>query len=479
MTDPEPEGIESQVPPPTAARRHFSLVVSVACAIMAAIYIGLPLGPLITRGSSPLDQLERPEESLDRLVTRELDLREAMRRGQSWEWRLYRVLSGTEDPVREASGWYDELVDTVDSPAADLHRAVLLAESGDVGRAEEAVARWKSADESDERLAVWLAAAYLEPPPEHEAGQELIAEIHARIDTDWFADTLRARIASRIGDTAVRAQADAAIVARGRALQARLRILMALVLALLVAGLVACVRLARRGLGRVADAPLPPRWSAGDGVALFVRGLGAPQAIILATSYLVPRQASYATALAMAADLPVFWWVASYCRAHETMAIPTFGARPHAWGRLVGAALALTALGLVGDAAIDTLGHLVGVPSHWADGFAEDILWDPRGAFVLDTLNVTVWAPMVEELIFRGLLYGTLRTRLSVLPAALLSAALFALAHGYAAAGSLSVLMSGMLWALAYEKTRSLLPGILAHAANNLMSTLWVIALLR
>ena len=104
------------MPPPTAPRRHFSLLVTVACAIVAAIYIGLPLGPLITRGISPLDQLERPEESLDRLVTRELDLREAMRHGQSWEWRLYRVLSGAEDPMREASGWYDELVDTVDSP---------------------------------------------------------------------------------------------------------------------------------------------------------------------------------------------------------------------------------------------------------------------------------------------------------------------------------------------------------------------------
>ena len=60
-----------------------------------------------------------------------------------------------------------------------------------------------------------------------------------------------------------------------------------------------------------------------------------------------------------------------------------------------------------------------------------------------------------------------------------MSAALFALPHGYAAAGSLSVLMSGVLWALAYERTRSLLPGLLAHSANNLMSTLWVVGLLR
>jgi hypothetical protein len=77
------------------------------------------------------------------------------------------------------------------------------------------------------------------------------------------------------------------------------------------------------------------------------------------------------------------------------------------------------------------------------------------------------------------LLYGTLRTRLGVRSAALLSAGIFALPHGYAVAGSLSVLVSGILWAVAYERTRSLLPGLLAHAANNILSTLWVVALLR
>ena len=92
---------------------------------------------------------------------------------------------------------------------------------------------------------------------------------------------------------------------------------------------------------------------------------------------------------------------------------------------------------------------------------------------------MAVWAPVIEELTFRGLLYGTLRARLGVWPAALASAAIFALPHGYGAAGSLSVLMSGVLWAIAYERTRSLLPGLLAHSANNLMSTLWMVGLLR
>ena len=39
--------------------------------------------------------------------------------------------------------------------------------------------------------------------------------------------------------------------------------------------------------------------------------------------------------------------------------------------------------------------------------------------------------------------------------------------------------MSGVLWAVAYERTRSLLPGILAHAANNVQATAIVLATLR
>ena len=94
-------------------------------------------------------------------------------------------------------------------------------------------------------------------------------------------------------------------------------------------------------------------------------------------------------------------------------------------------------------------------------------------------LGSVVFAPVFEELIFRGLLYGTLRTRLAWPPAALASALVFALAHGYGAAGFLSVFLSGVLWAWVYERTGSLLPAILAHVINNAAVALTLTALLR
>ena len=480
MSEPEP-AVLAQEPTASASRRSFSILVTVVCSIIVAIYVGLPLGPLL-RDSSPLAQLDRPEDSLERLVTRELDLREAMRHGLVWEWRLYRILTGTEDPVREAETWYEELADAIDSNSAALHRAILLAESGDPDRVEEAIATWKERGESAERMASWVSAAYLGAPLEPEAGRALIAEFRDKLGPDWFTDTLVGRIAARIGDARARSQAESAMVARGRVLHLRLRLLMALVTVLLAAGALALTRiLARPSPVRVAAAPLPPDWSTADGYALFVRGLGAPQAIVLVIFFLLRRQSPLESVLVMAADLPVFWWIARYLRGRDSSMRAAFGLVPgrDGWPRLLGVTLILIAVALVADTLIDTAGGLVGLKSHWADGFSEDLLWDPRWAFMTNVLNATVWAPVIEELTFRGLLYATLRTRLGVWPAALLSAAIFALPHGYGAAGSLSVLVSGVLWAVAYERTRSLLPGLLAHSANNVMSTIWVVGLLR
>jgi membrane protease YdiL (CAAX protease family) len=482
MTEPDTPAIAAEDTEQPAPRRRFSLLITIACSIVVAVYIGLPLGPLLQQSGSPLDQLDRPEDSLERLVTRELDLRDAMRRGASWEWRLYRFLSGGDDPISEAQTWYEELTDAADSLSAELHLAILRAESGQSDPADQAVTHWKSWGESGERIGDWVAAAYLDPPPDPESGRAVITDIRDESAPDWFTDTLAARIATRIGDAKAGSDAQAAIFARGRVLQRRLRLLTACVVVLLAVGTLFLVKgLVRPRALRVADAPVPPDWSFGDGYALFVRALGAPQAIVLVTFFLLHRQTPWETPLAMAADLPIAWWVVSYLRSRDAPLAATFGLAPprRTWARLAGVTVVLIAVAFVADTLVDTGGGLIGLKSHWADGFSEDILWHPRWPFVLDCVNVTVWAPMVEELTFRGLLYATLRTRLAVVPSAFLSAVLFALPHGYAAAGSISVLVSGLLWAWAYERTRSLLPGLLAHAANNLMSIVWVVGLLR
>jgi membrane protease YdiL (CAAX protease family) len=136
-------------------------------------------------------------------------------------------------------------------------------------------------------------------------------------------------------------------------------------------------------------------------------------------------------------------------------------------------------LSVLGEAAITVVSGALDYKPHWADGLLEDVLWGPPWLVACEVLDSVVWAPLIEELAFRGVLYATLRMSVGRWPAVGLSAGIFALVHGYGAVGFASVFWSGTLWALAYERTRSLLPAILGHMFNNLLVTTEFIWLLR
>ncbi len=75
-------------------------------------------------------------------------------------------------------------------------------------------------------------------------------------------------------------------------------------------------------------------------------------------------------------------------------------------------------------------------------------------------------APIAEELYFRGLLYASLKIKIGVLGGAIVSAAIFAAAHGIPAA-FIALLAIGATLAYIFEKYKSLVPAIMAHAVNN------------
>ncbi len=89
---------------------------------------------------------------------------------------------------------------------------------------------------------------------------------------------------------------------------------------------------------------------------------------------------------------------------------------------------------------------------------------------------MTVLAPVVEEMIFRGLLYRMLRERWGVVLSVMVSAVFFSMVHH----GLLlsPQLLGGMIFALAYEKSRSLWVSIGLHmGANSAVYTLSVLDL--
>lgn len=79
----------------------------------------------------------------------------------------------------------------------------------------------------------------------------------------------------------------------------------------------------------------------------------------------------------------------------------------------------------------------------------------------------TVVVPVVEEIVFRGMLYTALRAQMRVWPAALVSGGIFAVVHPALPGQFLPILALGVVLAILREKTGSLAPSVVCHSINN------------
>ncbi|MFH0840327.1 MAG: type II CAAX endopeptidase family protein [Candidatus Omnitrophota bacterium] len=81
-------------------------------------------------------------------------------------------------------------------------------------------------------------------------------------------------------------------------------------------------------------------------------------------------------------------------------------------------------------------------------------------------LFTSLLGPVMEEIFFRGFVYGALKNRIGILGGVLVSAAFFAYVHANAA-GFVPILSLGILLAYIYEKTGSLVSSVTAHIMHN------------
>ncbi|HVB14715.1 MAG TPA: type II CAAX endopeptidase family protein [Candidatus Dormibacteraeota bacterium] len=93
----------------------------------------------------------------------------------------------------------------------------------------------------------------------------------------------------------------------------------------------------------------------------------------------------------------------------------------------------------------------------------------------LAVISIAVIAPLVEETVFRGFIYGGLRRRWGVTVSVVVSALIFSLAHTFSVGGSIlllgpSLFVAGVALAIVYERSRSLVPGMALHASFNLIA---------
>jgi membrane protease YdiL (CAAX protease family) len=436
---------------------------------------------ILTPGG-PLDSLHRPEDSLERLTEREMDARAALRHATPWERRLYALLSGGDEGIDDWIRWHEELAEVSTSPDVELSRLILLGETRQTEALRSALDDWEGNDAAETRRKDWIEAAYLEPSLSRATGRALITEVRDELPAGWFADALVARLARRSGDAIARQQAESAIAARGSVLLRRWRALEAAGLLLAVAGLATVgVMLLTHADLKVADARMPEGFSLADGYALFLRGALGFLVLGAGLGLMIPEDSALDALTGPASVAPIVLCAAWYLRSRGLSFTAAFGLLPGR-DRLVtvaSVALALVGLQLAGESLIEAALDALRLSSHWADGLQENLIWGSWGLVARETIGSVLWAPLGEEVAFRGVLYPALRRRFGVAPAAALSAAVFAVAHGYGVLGFAAVFWSGILWALAYERTGSLWPCIVAHAAGNLGATVGVVALLR
>jgi CAAX protease family protein len=95
------------------------------------------------------------------------------------------------------------------------------------------------------------------------------------------------------------------------------------------------------------------------------------------------------------------------------------------------------------------------------------------GPLPVQILLIVVAAPLAEEACFRGYLFGGLREKLPAWAAALIAGVIFGALHALTGISAVPPLMAfGVILCLLYEKTGSIVPGILLHVLNNSVALL-------
>ena len=122
---------------------------------------------------------------------------------------------------------------------------------------------------------------------------------------------------------------------------------------------------------------------------------------------------------------------------------------------------------------VQFLAQLV-APRSWVEMFDQTQVFERQTGveLFLAMTGAVAAAPIGEEVIFRGLLLqGMLRRGVQVVPAVIASAAIFSLCH-VNLIGLPALFELGVVFGLLYVRTRSVLPGMVAHLGSNLTATL-------
>lgn len=137
-------------------------------------------------------------------------------------------------------------------------------------------------------------------------------------------------------------------------------------------------------------------------------------------------------------------------------------------GQVVRTGLGLLSIIWVSAAAFAPIVRWLGADADLSEIYFDPMVMDTPPRAALAGVNAVVWAPLAEELTFRGLVYMSLRAIVRPPIAAFAAASLFAAAHLYSFQASFVVFWTGLVFAFGLERYRTLLPALVSHVLLNL-----------
>jgi len=457
-----------------------------------------------------LDTLDDPEASLARLFSRVMETYDGAGRLAVWEREM---LGATAKERRadfqEAVGWTRDLAAHVKTPRAHLMLGIVL---GEAGRTDDLAALVRSASPSGdpwEPARRVLTAAYMSPVArravvDRDARSTVVSAADLRVarallDEPWFADTLSLRLARATGDAAAAAAARGRLDTRGARLIERMRVVWYVRTLMLVLGLgvllwLANLRWRRLPFPIVGLALIPPLWDWRRGVVALLCGGTVWLGVTLAATYVgldVVARATFPTSTieriievgAVAVGGIAFWFFASRflfrSSGQTTAAALGLSVNRPSLAALAGLALAVVTLDWFALSGLERIADYFPDTSSWVETFVEDIVFGRGWTCVLTAVEIVVIAAVLEEFVFRGLLFNTLRRRFPFWFAAVVASLVFAGLHGYGWLGTAQIVAAGLLFAWAFESSGSLWTPILAHALYNGTVLLTTVTLLR
>lgn len=243
----------------------------------------------------------------------------------------------------------------------------------------------------------------------------------------------------------------------------------------------------RRCGAAIAFEPAPQMWGLGEVVGVAVVFMLAIPTIMAALGLGLSPSLAEITGVALLQSAAFIALPLYVVRRRYGLPLSAVGLRADRWplwaaGGLAAGALSIPISMQAEEAAITLIGYVTGRAR--AEAMAEQehlgdvltaILQGQLSAAQLAVIFVLVCGivPIAEELFFRGFVYGTLR-RWGAALAAVLSSIFFASVHNQIV-HFLPIFLLGVILALLYQRTGSLLPPIMVHAVNNVVAVLAVL----